>query len=131
MASNQTVAMDITDNDNENDSIIPTGECKWTASTGFRPPSDCFAPYIIRIARRASFPPSESPKQYGINAFNHRRPAARNLLKEIFEASKNITDNEEKKMDDDSINPPKRTKLNDSFNDLNLNSSNQSNEITK
>ena len=116
MATNQTILMN-DNNDNENDSIVPQGNCQWTASTGFRPPSDCFAPYIIRTARRASFPPSNSPKQFGINAFNHRRSAARNLLNEIYETSYNTTETENKKINDDRINPPKRIKVNDQFND--------------
>jgi hypothetical protein len=119
MATNQTILMNDNNdnNDNENDSIIPQGNCQWTASTGFRPPSDCFAPYIIRTARRASFPPSNGVKKYDIRAFNHRRPASRNLLNEIYESSYNTTETENKKINDDKINPPKRIKVNDKFND--------------
>ena len=98
-------------NDDENDSIIPQGNCQWTASTGFRPPSDCFAPYVIRTARRASFPPSDnSVKKYDIRAFNHRLPASRNLLKQIQEMYANIPEEDKKMHLEQKENPAKRMK---------------------
>ena len=113
MATNQTILMNDNndnDNDNENDSIIPQGNCQWTAATGFRPPSDCFAPYVIRTARRASFPPSDGVKKYDIRAFNHRLPASRNLLKQIQEMYENIPEKDKKMHLEEKQNPAKRIK---------------------
>jgi hypothetical protein len=114
MASN-TMTMSVDNsvfNDDENDSIVPVGHCKWNATTGFRPPSDCFAPYIIRTARRASFPPSESIKKFDISGFEHRRPASRNLLKQIQEMYSNISQDEKNKIFEEKSNPAKRVKSN-------------------
>ncbi len=108
-----SINMDMT-TDNENDSIIPQGNCQWTASTGFRPPSDCFAPYVIRTPRRASFPPSDGVKKYDIRGFEHRRPASRNLLKEIQKMHSNIYDDEKNKFFEEHANPSKRIKYNQS-----------------
>ncbi len=101
-------------NDDENDSIVPTGECKWTASTGFRPPSECFAPYVVRIARRASFPPNEPIQKFDLRSYEHRRPASRNLLKQIQEIYSNISEEEKNKIFENKANPPKRMKYNPS-----------------
>ena len=104
------IDIDTVFNDDENDSIIPQGNCQWSATTGFRPPSDCFAPYIIRIPRRASFPPSDGVKKYDIRAFNHRLPASRNLLKQIQEMYANIPEEEKKMYLEQKENPSKRMK---------------------
>ncbi len=112
MAIDNEVFNDV-ENDS-NDSIVPNGDSKWTASTGFRPPSDCFAPYIVRTARRASFPPQDSIKKFDISGFEHRRPASRNLLKEIQELYSNISEDEKKKMFEEKVNPSKRVKYNQS-----------------